>query len=834
MKPLTNAEKAELKKIIDAGGQLPDVWMSRLFPGGVATQATQDAIGKEYRLVYEGKLTREEVLAQTPAAPWQLVRSFCDERPFEDGWQNLLVWGDNLLAMRELLADQRGPNRFGTRDKIKLVYIDPPFATRQDFMKDKEKAYQDKVAGAKFIEFLRRRLILLRELLADDGTIFVHLDWKKSHYLKATLDEVFGESNFVTEIIWKRTTAHFTAERFAFVHDSIFQYSKSDTFVFSKPKVSHSAAYLSVKYRYTNDDGRRYRLSDPSGAGQGVPRVFFGREIAPPRGRHWPSQSYIDKNASDYILGDDGMPQKKSFMKGATIGSVWDDISPVNSQASERVNYPTQKPEELLERIILASTHEGDIVLDCFAGSGSTCSVAEKTGRKWISMDCGKLAIYTSQKRIFSLTSQVGPPASDKRSAIERVEDWSGHEKTATGLLYLTEKARAGECDVTISLLEDLASLTQKHNLANNKPISIVCPESKLKIDASLLSEPEEEPGEQAIHISGRDFRISFIEPKIKYEKEQPLLAKQFALYRAGVYDMTQIQSLQWDSYRPLVMKLFGVREAPHARYGFSMDGYVRGDATLVWNYPENTNLRLDHQYVNDLHTMVRGKPGERIYVIAPVVAMGFMEDEVQVGKTTYIFLKVPVSVLMRLIEHGAPAALPQAMKEDDVNEVIDAVGFDFVSQPLVELSIRKSNATDGLLKSFVIEIAEFRAQTLATDADDFRNFETLSMVMVDLNYDGDVFRLSEVHWGEDLIKDAGGLDNATLLAITIPEENFIGDRMMMILCDQYGNEKALAIEKSEFKNAKREAGAVASKKTTAKKSPTKKSTKRKASGGSR
>ena len=129
--------------------------------------------------MYEGKARREEVLAETPAAPWQLVRRFCTDRPFEDGWRNLLVWGDNLLALRELLADQRGPDRLGTRGKIKLIYIDPPFATRQDFMKDKEKAYQDKVLGSQFIEFLRRRLVLLREVLADDGSIYIHLDTKK-------------------------------------------------------------------------------------------------------------------------------------------------------------------------------------------------------------------------------------------------------------------------------------------------------------------------------------------------------------------------------------------------------------------------------------------------------------------------------------------------------------------------------------------------------------------------------------------------------------------------------------------------------------------------------
>lgn len=204
MIPLTETEKAELYQLLANGKPLPESWRYRLFP-----ESNRSAeVGKEYRLVYEGKLKREEVLAQTPAAPWQVEREFCTERPHGDGWRNLLVWGDNLMALRELLADQQGPNRFGTRGKIKLIYIDPPFATRQDFLKDKEKAYRDKVIGARFIEFLRRRLILLREVLADDGSIYVHLDTKKGHYIKAALDEIFGEENFINQIIWRRLSAH--------------------------------------------------------------------------------------------------------------------------------------------------------------------------------------------------------------------------------------------------------------------------------------------------------------------------------------------------------------------------------------------------------------------------------------------------------------------------------------------------------------------------------------------------------------------------------------------------------------------------------------------------
>ncbi|MEZ6150142.1 MAG: site-specific DNA-methyltransferase [Pirellulaceae bacterium] len=834
MKPLTKAEKAELKKLIDSGDALPESWLSRLFPGGVAASGTQDTIGKEYRLVYEGKLTREEVLAQTPAAPWQLVRSFCDERPHEDGWQNLLVWGDNLMAMRELLADQRGPNRFGTRDKIKLVYIDPPFATKRDFMKDKERAYRDKVVGAKFIEFLRTRLILLRELMADDGSIYVHLDTKKSHYIKAALDEVFSEHNFQSEIIWKRTSAHSDSSGYANVHDVILYYSKKEQPLFNTVYTDYSEAHIKRRYSHFDPDGRRYTDGDLVATGLkggGYDYVWKGVE------RNWrcPIETMRRYESEDRLYYTrEGLARIKRYfdeVKGNPPADVWSDIFPVNSQAGERVNYPTQKPESLLERVLRASSNPDDIVLDCFSGSGTTPVVCEKLGRRWIAIDCGKLAVYTAQKRLFSLSTQIGSGVNDTREPAARVEDWSDHEKKARGALFVTEKARKGECDITIDLLEDLAALADKHKLVkDDTPLSIVCPEAKLKIRADRLYEPDEGPGAKAIKVGGMEFRISFIEPKEKPEKEKPLLAKQFALYRAGVYDMARVQSLPWDAYRPLVMKLFGVREAPHTRYGYDMDGYVRGDATLVWNCPENPKLSLDREYVESLHKMVRGKSGERIYVIAPVVAMAFMEDEITVGKTTYVFLKVPVSVLMRLIEHGVPAALPQPMREDDVNEVIDAVGFDFVSQPLVEYCVRKSDPTDGLLQSFMVEVTLFKAQTLATDADDFRNFETLSMVMLDLNYDGDVFRLSEVHWGEELVKEAGGIDEAKTLAISIPADSFVGDRMMMILCDRYGNEKTLAIDKTEFKAKKRTTKTATANKATTKKKPAK----RKTTGGSR
>ena len=799
MLSLNESEKSELIRLISLGQPLSEYWRQRLFPGGQSSQG----IGKEYRLVYDGKMKPEAVLAQTPAAPWQLVRRFCSKRPHGDGWHNLLVWGDNLLALRELLADQQGPDRFGTRGKIKLIYIDPPFATRQDFMKDKEKAYRDKVLGAQFIEFLRRRLILLHEILADDGSIYVHLDTKKGHYIKAVMDEVFGEENFQNEIIWKRSAAHSDSSAFANIHDVCYLYSKSENPLFNPQYASYSAAYATQRYKHRDPDGRRFmddNLTAMGLRGGGYTYEWKGvtREWRCPR----TTMERYEKEDRLYYTRSGGVRLKRYLdeMPGITFQDVWIDVFPVNSQATERENYPTQKPETLLERFILSSSNSGDIVLDCFAGSGTIAAVAEKLGRRWIAMDCGKLAIYTTQKRLFSLTTTIGSNKKDDRTEPERVEDWSEHLKNAPSILLITEKARKGECEVTLDLLKDLAAFAKKHDfMKKNSSISLVCPEDKLRIPKSRLVDPEDGPGEKSIEVGGIDFRISTIAPKDKSPKDKPLPAKEFALYRAGIYDMAAIKAMPWEEYRPFVMKLFGVRDHQHARYGFNLDGYIGTNSAYVWDYPDHKKLTLDYGYVDDLHRTLRGKPGERFYVIAPVVAMAFAEDEVTRGDATYVFLKVPLSVLLRLIESNEPAALKQPMKEADVNEVIDAVGFDFISQPQVVWKTKKDRRDGELFYEYVLEITEFRAQTLATDPEDFLNFETFAMAMVDLDYDGDVFRLSRLFWGEDVIKAAGGLEKAKRLDLRIEEQEFSGNKMMVILCDRYGNEKALVLEKNEF-----------------------------------
>lgn len=164
-------------------------------------------------------------------------------------------------------------------------------------------AYRDtwEAGTDSYLDMLFPRLQLMKRLLTERGSIFVHIGPNISHYVKVLLDEAFGENHFVTEIIWQRTTAHFTAQRFAFVHDTIFQYSKVDAFHFTKPHVEHDAAYLQDKYKYEDNIGK-YRLSDASGDGQGPPRVFFTKTISPPAGRHWPSQKYIDEHAAESRL----------------------------------------------------------------------------------------------------------------------------------------------------------------------------------------------------------------------------------------------------------------------------------------------------------------------------------------------------------------------------------------------------------------------------------------------------------------------------------------------------------------------------------------------------
>lgn len=456
---LNDEDRDRIIALLKEGKPLPEIYKARLFPN----EKEYIELTKIYQLVYEGKKRKEDIIAETLEAPLQEVRSFNTDNSFPDGWRNMLIFGDNLMALKAIYEDQRGANKYGTKNRIKLIYIDPPFATKQDFMKDREKAYRDKIIGAQFIEFLRKRLILLREILSDDGLIYVHLDTKKSHYVKAVLDEVFGEENFQNEIIWQRSTAHnMRTKGWIRCHDTVFFYSKSEGFIFNDQFVGYSSAQLS---RYKRDeDGRPYKGENLTFSTVNSARQFSWRGTVPPPNRSWgASLDQLEKwwNEGRILKKKNGAPRLdglKIYLDetkgGNLVSTIWSDIERIGNTAGERQNYPTQKPETLIDRIIKSSSNENDIVLDAFAGSGTTLAVAEKLGRRWIGMDCGKLAHYTIQKRMLNLTTQIGSSRKDERKLPERVEDFDKHLKSAKALFVVNEKAKKGEFEINEPFLE--------------------------------------------------------------------------------------------------------------------------------------------------------------------------------------------------------------------------------------------------------------------------------------------------------------------------------------------------------------------------------------------
>ncbi len=437
---MNDEQRQEIIRLLQQNDELSPEWARILFPPEK----------REYELVYHGKEREEDILVDTLAVPLQKVRTFGRNG---NGWHNSLIFGDNLQVMKSLLERKKAGqlrNADGT-DGVRLVYIDPPFATKRDFSgKQEERAYQDKIAGASFVEFLRRRLVLIRELLADDGSVYIHLDQKKSHYVKVVADEVFGEHNFRNEIVWRNTNSHSKAATYGRVHRTILLYSRTPTVCFIKHRRPPFKEYIRQNFDL-GPDGKLVSKADLTA--EGIRRGDSGkawRDYDPTaRARHWAIPEFVyellDDDISDLPLLDKldhldlkGMiylPDKEGGQPRilrpltAEIGNylmdVWayqpytqgvyehskeaidEDVSWSISKL-ERAGYPTQKPEGLLTRIICASTKDGDIVLDAFAGSGTTCAVAEKLGRRWVGIDCGKLAIYTIQKRLLNLRKDIG------------------------------------------------------------------------------------------------------------------------------------------------------------------------------------------------------------------------------------------------------------------------------------------------------------------------------------------------------------------------------------------------------------------------------------------
>ncbi|TET77151.1 MAG: site-specific DNA-methyltransferase, partial [Candidatus Cloacimonadota bacterium] len=570
------------------------------------------------------------------------------------GWTNKLIFGDNLQVLKALMDDPEVYDKNTGRGKVRLIYIDPPFATRQEFRGSQDqKAYQDKIIGSQFLEFLRKRLVFLRELLADDGSIYVHLDLKKSHYVKALLDEIFGEQNIQNEITWHYPdNFQGNVNRFPNNHNVILFYNKSS-----------SAKTKRVKIELRKAIKRDVRIWDKEKQALVAARDENGKIIYKDFTYRW---------ADDvWGIGQSSVTKKKS---------------------AEYIEYPTQKPEELLRRVIEASSNPGDLVLDAFPGSGTTAAVAEKLGRRWIMIDCGKLAIYTMQKRLLNLRQEIG-------------------------------------------------------------------------------------------------------------NRGKPLKPKPFTLYNAGLYDYKMVKALPWDEYREFVLKLFQCRDKKHRIAGVELDGYLGQDSVMVFNYKKHEDVILDRGFIDDLHKILGDKVGYKFFIIAPAASVMFFEDYIEKPargragvQTKYFALRIPYSIIDELHRKGF-THIKQPIREADVNDTIDAVGFDFIQIPDVECDYLIENKkgqmeVDKSNKEAVIKIRNFTSNILSKKPLKFENRETLSMVMVDYDYNGEIFDFDDVFYSEDLKKNNWEIHFDT---------HKIDNQMMIIYVDIFGNEKREVKMLSDF-----------------------------------
>ncbi len=409
---LTDNEIRDINRYLEEGKPLPERFRFLLF---------EDK--REVELVWNGKTA--EVC--NIVLPFQVIEQVDEPRTEEalkaaptlfdmqtgrqiKGWNNKLIWGDNKLILSSL---KNGPLReeIEAQGGIKLIYIDPPFDVGADFSMDieiggetltkkpgilEEIAYRDTWGkGAdSFIAMICERLVLMRDLLALDGSIYVHCDWRVNSYIRLVLDELFGKENYVSEIVWRSGVikgARGKSKKFGKLVDYLFLYSRSDKYIFNNVYKPYDLESKNNKFIHKDNDGRLYSRDTPLGDYSEKSIAEFEKQ-----GRIYTTS----KGKRQLIRYLDELP-------GLTVGELWDDINPINQVAKERLDYPTQKPEKLVERIIKASSNEGDLVADFFCGSGTTMAVAEKLGRKWIGADLGKFAIHTTRKRMIGVQRQL-------------------------------------------------------------------------------------------------------------------------------------------------------------------------------------------------------------------------------------------------------------------------------------------------------------------------------------------------------------------------------------------------------------------------------------------
>jgi site-specific DNA-methyltransferase (adenine-specific) len=507
---------------------------------------------------------------------------------------NHLFYGDNLQVLRENVDD----------DSVDLIYLDPPFNSQATYNvlfraptgeqsqaqieafedtwhwnKSAEQAFDEVMTSGNtdaaemlramraflkendmmaYITMMAVRLLELHRVLKPTGTLYLHCDPTASHYLKALLDAVFRPHNFLNEVIWKRTSAHSSAKRWGPVHDTLLFYAKSSTYTWNPQFTALGADYIDTFFDQTDAQGKRWKRADLTGAG-----VRYGETGEPWRGidvtakgRHWqyPPRVLDDLDQSGRIhwpRKQGGMPRLKQYpedLKGVPIQDVITDIRPMHNLSEERLGYPTQKPVALLERIISASSTEGDIVLDPFCGCGTTIHAAQKLRRRWAGIDITHLAISLIEKRLGDAFPGIAfevhgtPKDLDGACALARQDKYQfqwwaislvnavpfggkkrGADSGIDGHIYFkpdgrtTEKAivsvKGGE-NVNVAMVRDLAHVVDREKAGIGVFITLAEPTGPMRTEAVKVGYYETE--------FGRYSKIQILTIKELFEGKKP------------------------------------------------------------------------------------------------------------------------------------------------------------------------------------------------------------------------------------------------------------------------------------------------------------------------
>lgn len=385
---LNKAEKDYIIDLLEKGKSIPEEYKYKLFP----------VDDKNYELSYAGKMRKEDLLADDDgsfAVPLKIEKIFNDKenKGTDDSWRNMIVFGDNLQFLKTIYKNEDPIIKDKIKKKVKLIYIDPPFATFDDFQSPQgAKAYTDKKKGAEFLEYLRKRLILAKEVLADDGSIYLHLDSKMGHYIKVLMDEIFPSFEF-SEIIWLCGLMG-SGDFFPKAHETIYCYRAKNAYFNPQNRLGLSKRITGALTK--DENGWYYTRGRESSGGNKYLKTYICK-----------NPQYTKEEAIKYANASRKQPVWSVWIGKKDIAEAYNDF-PVGTYAytsKDSTGYPTQKPELLLKRIILSSSAENDIVMDFFGGSGTTAAVAEKLGRRWITCDIGKLSFYTVQKRILNISN---------------------------------------------------------------------------------------------------------------------------------------------------------------------------------------------------------------------------------------------------------------------------------------------------------------------------------------------------------------------------------------------------------------------------------------------